>query len=362
MSRTVLVVSHPATVALNQLPYVALLDHDIDVQVVVPHRWRHELGGGAVPPEVHPQLAGRVHPARIIGVGKIQRHVYRDLPGRWLRRFRPDAVLVEAEHLSLPAAQWTAACRLRRIPVAVTGYENLDRPLPWPARLLRAATLRSASGVFARTPTAARRAEQWGARGPVHVVPPAVDVPTHPAAPAPPEPFTVGFAGRLIDAKGIGDLVAAVERLGPGARLLAVGDGPWRSRLEQHPAVEVRTGVTHAQMGSAYADMHVLVLPSHTTATWAEQLGRVLLEAAAAGRPIIGADSGEIPWVLEVVRGGRTFPEGDVAALTTLLASVRDDPQQWAQLAAQGRQQVIERFSPAASARGLVGLLDEMDQ
>ena len=360
MSLRLLVVSHPAVVAANQLRYVALLDRGVDVQLVVPHLWQHELGDQPVPPEVHSRLDGRVHRARIARPGSIQRHVHLTPPGRWLRRFRPDAVLVEEEHFSVPAAQWVASARLRRIPVAVQAYENLDRPLPWPARVLRWYTLRGADGVHAGTPAAGDRARQWGARGVVHLVPAPIDASRPPVPPARDgHPLTVGYAGRLIESKGLLDLVAAVEAV-EGARLLAIGRGELAADLARHPAVELRDAVPHDDMPAVYAEMDVLVLPSRTTPTWAEQLGRVLLEAMVAGRPVIGSQSGEIPWVLEVARGGATFPEGDVAALAALLTGVRDDPDTWLQHAEQGRRDVLERFSPDASATAFLALVDAM--
>lgn len=354
----ILVVSHAATVASNQEPYAALLRRGADVQVVVPGRWRHELGGGLRPAELHPELRGRVHHARVLWPGSIQRHVHATPPSRWLRRFRPEVVLVDEEHFSVPAAQWVRAARRRGIPAAVNAWENLDRPLPWPARVLRHHTLRRA-GVFARTPAAATRARAWGARGPIVLVPPAVPVPPELARPGG-APFTVGFAGRLVEAKGLRDLVAAVARLSGDVRLLVVGDGPLRDELRAHPTVELRVGVGHDEMAGCYAEMDVLVLPSRTTPTWAEQMGRVLLEAMAAGTPVIGSSSGEIPWVLEQARGGETFDEGDVDALVDHLTSVRAEPDRWRTLGEQGRRDVAVRFSPDASAAAFLELADAL--
>jgi glycosyltransferase involved in cell wall biosynthesis len=113
-------------------------------------------------------------------------------------------------------------------------------------------------------------------------------------------------------------------------------------------------------MGAVYAAMDVLVLPSRTTPAWAEQLGRVLLEAMAHGRPVIGAASGEIPWVLAEARGGVTFTEGDVAALAGLLVDVRADPTAWQALGARGRTDVQERFSVDASADALARLAERL--
>jgi glycosyltransferase involved in cell wall biosynthesis len=203
-------------------------------------------------------------------------------------------------------------------------------------------------------------ARRWGARGVVELVPPPIDVPSQVAPFAGGAPVTIGFAGRLVEAKGIRDLLAAVDRLPADVRLLVAGDGPLSAEVAAHPKVDLRRGVRHGEMGPLYDAMDVLVLPSRTTPTWAEQLGRVLLEAMAHGRPVIGAASGEIPWVLSEARGGVTFVEGDVAQLAGLLDDVRADPDRWRALGATGRADVAERFSVAASADALARFAERL--
>ena len=121
--------------------------------------------------------------------------------------------------------------------------------------------------------------------------------------------------------------MAVIDRLPADTRLLIAGDGPLRELVAAHHKVDLRVGVRHDDMAALYRQMDVLVLPSRTTRRWSEQLGRVLLEAMAEGRPVIGAASGEIPWVLSEARGGMTFPEGDVVTLADLLVDVRSDPE-----------------------------------
>ena len=356
----ILVVSHASTVAVNQEPYAALLDLDVDVDVIVPDRWRHEMERSPRESEVHPQLEGRVHRTHLARRGSIQRHVHLTPPRRWLRRFRPDVVLVDEEHFSVPAAQWVRAANRERVPIAVGAAENLDRPLPWPARVLRHFTLRHADGVIARTPAAADVARRWGARGVVHLVPLTVRLPDHPGPRPADRTFTVGFAGRLVEAKGIQDLLAAVDRLPTPVRLLVAGDGPLRGEVQANPRAELRLALPHDRMPAFYEETDVVVLPSRTTPTWSEQVGRVLLEAMASARPVIASASGEMPWVLDAARGGVTFPEGDVAALAELLADVRSDPERWQALGEQGRRDVAERFTPDAAARELVELATQL--
>ena len=76
-------------------------------------------------------------------------------------------------------------------------------------------------------------------------------------------------------------------------------------------------------MARYLARMSVLVLPSLTTARWKEQFGRVLIEAMALGVPVIGSDSGEIPWVIG--DAGLVFPEGNSAVLRERLRALFHD-------------------------------------
>jgi glycosyltransferase involved in cell wall biosynthesis len=354
-----LVVSHPAVLATNQVVYADLADLGWHVDLVVPHRWRHEYAPEPFPPEVLPRLAGRVHPRRIIGVGSIQRHAYVRPPLLALGPFRPDVLLCEQEHFSVPAWQWGSAARMRRVPYGVQAAENLDRPLPAPARLLRRSTLGHAAFVMARSPAAADLARRWSPHALSAVIPHTVP----PYGSLPPRhdtTFTVGFAGRLVPEKGIGDLAAAVRLLGPPVRLLVAGDGPSCSELDGTPGLSLLGPQPSALMGAFFAELDVLVLPSRTMPTWAEQFGRVLVEALACGVPIIGSSSGEIPWVVDSTGGGQTFPEGDVAALAAVLADVRADPAAWKARAEVGKADVSRRFTNEGAAAALDDLLREV--
>jgi glycosyltransferase involved in cell wall biosynthesis len=72
---------------------------------------------------------------------------------------------------------------------------------------------------------------------------------------------------------------------------------------------------------------------------------------------VVGADSGEIPWVVETTGGGVDVPEGDRAALAGVLATLRDDPSRRAQLADDGRAAVERLFGVDAAAHALDALL-----
>lgn len=356
-----LIVSHPCVVPANQSVFAVLAELGWRLDLVVPSSWRHDYAEAPVHPTKLPELKAGFYPRRVFLAGQPQRHFYCPGPSRVLRRLAPDVAFLEEETFSIPALQWGLACWRAGIPFGVQADENLDRSLPLPARVWRSWTLQHAAFVAARSPTAKRLVERWGARGRVEVIPHAV--PSWPLSPIQPRSgaFTIGYAGRLVPEKGLFDLVAAAKKLSDPVRLLLAGNGPLRAELAaaagEGVAVEVATDIKHEEMARAFGAMDVLVLPSHTTSTWAEQFGRVLVEALWCGVPVIGSSSGEIPWVIGATGGGLVFPEGDVAALTAALEELKASPGERSRLAAQGREAVERQFSVAAAASALAETL-----
>jgi glycosyltransferase involved in cell wall biosynthesis len=84
----------------------------------------------------------------------------------------------------------------------------------------------------------------------------------------------------------------------------------------------------------------------------------VLIEAMACEVAVIGSDSGEIPHVLG--DAGRTFPEGDAAALGELLRELWQNPAGRIELGQRGRQRVLERFTQAQIAEQTVQVYQEI--
>jgi glycosyltransferase involved in cell wall biosynthesis len=356
-----MVVSHPTVVSVNQEPYRELVRRGWDVSIVQPDRWRHAYADGAVEPEVLTGMEGRLRPTRVAFKGRQQRHFYLARGGALCAAIDPDVAFVEAEPFSLAAIQWSTALSRKRVPFGVQAAENIDREMPPLLRRLRSRVLRRASFVAARSPSAAELARRWGARGEIGLAPHAV--PAWEAAPkAADTTFTVGFAGRLVESKGLRDLLAAMRLLEAPVELLLFGNGELRGELDGQPIpgskVRVLDDIPHDRMAAAYAQCDVFALPSRTTETWKEQFGRVLVEALWCGVSVVGSDSGEIPWVIEETGGGLVFPEGDSAALADRLARLRADPGLRRRLAETGRESVSKLFSMEAATDALEGLLE----
>ena len=68
----------------------------------------------------------------------------------------------------------------------------------------------------------------------------------------------------------------------------------------------------------------------------------------SCGRPVVGSDSGEIPWVIGTTGGGRVFREGDVAHLRETLDELAADPALRRDLGGHGRDVVQRTFSLGA--------------
>jgi glycosyltransferase involved in cell wall biosynthesis len=352
----------PNVVPHNQLVYVRLAELGWDVKYVVPNRWRDEYTPEGFIPQVLEGVTGSFARVRVARPGAVQRHFYVTRPARWLRDWCADALFVELEPFSISTLQWGLAAERLGIPWGCQGDENLDRSLPRPAVAIRRWSVPRIDFFAARSPGGAAMLRRWGARSEIGIVPhtiPEWGLPERSRVAG--VPFTVGFAGRLVEAKGIRDLVKAVRRLEFPSRLLVVGDGPLRSELEAadlgRSRLDLRTGVRSAQMRELYALMDLLLLPSRTTATWAEQFGKVLCEALLCGTPVVASDSGEIPWVVEMSGGGRVFPEGDDRALAAAVAELAGDPAERERLGQAGRRGVAQHFSPRVAARELDRLM-----
>jgi glycosyltransferase involved in cell wall biosynthesis len=358
--RRLLVISHPAVVSVNQEVYLELTRRGWKVTIVLPDRWRHEYADVDVTPETLHGMEAALRPTRVAFRGRPQRHFYLTNCRARGAELRPDVAFLEAEPFSLPAAQWGFALRRLGIPFGVQSAENIDRHLPPPVRWLRSRVLRDAAFVAARSDSAAELVRAWGARGEVRFAPHAV--PPWDRVPAPTEhPFTIGYAGRLVESKGITDLVHAVRQLDAPVELVLIGNGELRAQLDGQPipgsTVRIEDELGHEQMASGYAQLDVLVLPSRTTPTWKEQFGRVIIEALWCGVPVVGSDSGEIPWLIGLTGGGLVFPEGDSEGLARQLAKLREKPELRQRLAANGRLAVERLFSVAAATDPLERML-----
>jgi glycosyltransferase involved in cell wall biosynthesis len=163
------------------------------------------------------------------------------------------------------------------------------------------------------------------------------------------------FIGELRPVKGVDILIEAIallRREGRAVTATLVGSGPQREALE---AQVTRLGLSSeicfkpAMPGQAALALgRIMVVPSR-----AESLPYVVLEAAAAGKPLITTSVGGIPEIYGPL-SDRLVPPEDSPALARAIAAALDDPAGIAETTRQLREQVANSFTVAAMVDGVV--------
>ena len=172
-------------------------------------------------------------------------------------------------------------------------------------------------------------------------------------------PVPIGFIGRLDPVKRISDLIDAVAHLDGLVQLHIFGEGPERPRLERQIAdLRIETRVTlHGSVQhprEALRRVALLVLPSE-----AEGFGLVLIEAMAAGIPVVATDA---PGIRNVATHNSTallVPIANAPALASAIREVLDNRQLRKRLIAAASSEVARRFTWQAVLplyRDLLGL------
>lgn len=158
------------------------------------------------------------------------------------------------------------------------------------------------------------------------------------------------YVGRLSAEKEIERIKPILEAI-PQARLALVGDGPHRQALQKHFAGTNTYFVGYLmgqELGSAFASADAFIFPSRT-----ETLGLVLLEAMAAGCPVVAARSGGIPDIVTDGVNGYLFePTADVQGALAATVRLLEQKQQ-RDIIRQNARQEAESWGWAAATKQL---------
>lgn len=179
------------------------------------------------------------------------------------------------------------------------------------------------------------------------------------AAPPPPEDAAFLCIGRLSPEKGhlvLLDAFAALRRERPDTRLVLAGDGEMRAQIEARiaelglgDAVRITGWISAEQVRKELAACHTLVQPS-----FIEGLPVVIMEAMAAGRPVISTYVGGIAELVLPEQTGWLVTAGDAEALTAAMQTALDLPDaSRQQLAALASQRVRARHHIDSEAQKL---------
>lgn len=161
-----------------------------------------------------------------------------------------------------------------------------------------------------------------------------------------PGTMRVLFVGNDVERKGLPALIEAVAALG-GEAVLDVVSG---DEIEERDFVRVHRGVTAGseRLRELYAEADVFALPTHADAVpWA------VLEAMAAGLPVVASEVGAIPELLGT--SGEVVPPGDAEALAAALRRL-SDPERRLEMGEAARERVHENYDNALQTPRILAL------
>ncbi|MBU0638910.1 MAG: glycosyltransferase [Planctomycetes bacterium] len=288
---------------------------------------------------------------------------------RVLKRFRPHVVHthVGALRYSLPAMLW------RRIPAKVHTIHNVadkETSLQWVNRLAFRLGVRP---VAIADEVAASMRRFWGIDG-FPNIPNGIPVQDYQTPVVPraawreregfsPDDFLFVFVARFMVQKNhklllrsFPEVVAADQR----ARLLLVGDGPLRPELEELIRAQgIQERVHLLGLRTDVADILAAADIFVMSSDW-EGNPLTVMEAMAAGKPVVSTDVGGVAELVEDGKSGLIVPPGDQGALVGAMTRVMREPELVERMGQAAVERALDRFDVSAMARGYETLYESM--
>lgn len=149
------------------------------------------------------------------------------------------------------------------------------------------------------------------------------------------------YVGRLAPEKGIRVLLEAAQSV-PGLVSIA-GDGPLKSEVERAAALGIVRYLGHTDPSDTAAAMRqaaAVIVPS----VWYEGFPMVVLEAYAAGTPVIASRIGSLAEIVDDGVTGRHVPPHEPSAVANVIRSVTSEPTSWPPMGAEARRRYETRF------------------
>jgi len=176
--------------------------------------------------------------------------------------------------------------------------------------------------------------------------------------------YLVGEVARLAPIKGYDDYVRAaaqVHQAMPNTRFVAVGDALSEAYQQSISELIARLGMERDisllgfrhDVADIMGALDLLVLPSHY-----EPFGRVLVEAMAAGKPVIGTNVGGIPEIIENGTNGLLVAPGSPDALAGAIIKILQNPDMARRMGAAGRELAKARFGPERYVAQIQGVYE----
>ncbi len=177
--------------------------------------------------------------------------------------------------------------------------------------------------------------------------------------------------GRLSEQKGFRFLIEAlnfVREVFPATRLVLIGEGPeyrtlskWVKRLNLERAVAFEGAVSQKLLADYYRASDLFIIPSiQTQRGEVEAFGLACAEAMASGIPVIGTQTGGIPFLIENKKSGLLIPEGDPVALAMAIMKILSDDELKRRYADEGISRIQKTFSWEVCVNGFDEIYEQL--
>jgi glycosyltransferase involved in cell wall biosynthesis len=177
--------------------------------------------------------------------------------------------------------------------------------------------------------------------------------------------------GRLIEKKGFADLISACRLLKPRGRDFVceiIGEGPLETALQSQIArdglescVKLVGPQTQSQIALRLAHATIFVLPcTRAEGGGMDNLPTVIMEAMAAGLPVISTPLAGVPEMVENAFSGKLVPEHDPEAVCAAIEYLIANPEEARRFGDRGREIAREKFSIETSGRALRALFGKL--
>jgi len=186
----------------------------------------------------------------------------------------------------------------------------------------------------------------------------------------PGEPMRVITIARFVEKKGLEyslRAIAEVQKRRGGIKYDLIGDGPLRGQIEKligelqlEEVVKLHGYCEGKRVHELMAQAHILLLSSVTAADGDQECTPVsLMDAQAAGMPVLSTRHSGIPEVVRDGQSGFLVPERDVPALAERLIYLADHPQLWLEMGRAGRKHVESTYNCKTLSHQLVQIYQE---
>ena len=166
------------------------------------------------------------------------------------------------------------------------------------------------------------------------------------------------FVGRLSPEKGLETLLAAWEKLGDRIGLKIIGDGPLSPTVEQAanriPGVEWMGRQSRDQLQAFMKNAQVLIFPS----LWYETFGLVVIEAYAAGVPVIASNLGTMSLLIDPGRTGLLFRAGDPQDLQERIEWILSHPLEVKKMRQEARREFESKYTATQNYQQLMEIYE----